>query len=325
MSGEELLKMTEKVSPAVTDTQAIRDKIFEQFDAATSSKERDSLLAMFAATMDVAESWIAHSGTDQELAEFREKRADDYTKLLVKESTVDGTTNSTVSPEAFMAVTNREIAAGRMTPDDPIRQIAIKAAAAPHLSHAELLAQQEMKERSDISIQSLKNEITGAKSFHIADIRAKILREFDAAYTSDQRGTVLAIFKVVNDEAEGRLAGLGGDQAELLADFQKAREQDYKICIVKECTVGLDTPVVGGDISVDMLMAVTNREVAAGRMTEDHSMRKIAVDGAAAPHLSHAELITKHAKLKEDSAKPKVAPVPQTFGQKLKGLFRRWA
>jgi RNA-binding protein YhbY len=47
MSAEELLKMTEKISSAVTDTQAIRDKIFEEFDAASTVDQRGSLLAMF--------------------------------------------------------------------------------------------------------------------------------------------------------------------------------------------------------------------------------------------------------------------------------------
>jgi hypothetical protein len=320
MSAEELLKMTEKVSSAVTDTQAIRDKIFEEFDAATSGEQRDSLLAMFAATMNVAESWIAHSGTEQELAEFREKRADDYTRLLVKESSVA----DIVSPVAFMAVTNREIAVGRLTPDDPIRQMALKTAAViPHPSHTELMAMADAKERSDMSIDALINEMKTAKSFDVVDIREKIQREFDAAQTSEQRATVLALFKAAMDQVERHLTGQG--HAELLANLQKARAQDYKIFTLRESTVGLDTPVVGGDVSVDMLMAVTNREIAAGRMTEDHSMRKIAVEGAAAPHLSHVQLLAKHAKLKEDAAKSKADPTAQTFGQKLKGFFRRQA
>ena len=46
-----------------------------------------------------------------------------------------------------------------------------------------------------------------------------------------------------------------------------------------------------------MLMAATNREIAAGRMTEDHALRKMAVEGAAAPHPSHSELVAKHAQL----------------------------
>ena len=306
---------------SATSRVEIRDKIFEEFDASTSSDQRSALLAAFKATMDIVESHLAKNGTEQQLAEFREARADDYTKLVVKESTVDGTREGTISPEAFMAVTNREIAAGRMTPDDPIRQLAVKAAAAPHLSHAESLAQEEAKKRSDAAIQSLANELTSAKNFNVADARAKIQKAWAATTTSDQRGRVLAIFKVVMDEAEQRLVGQGDDKAELLADFQKARVQDYNLFILEECTVGLDTPVVGGDVSVDMLMSVTNREIAAGRMTEDHAMRKHAVKLAAAPHFSHAELVAKHAKLKEEAAKAKAAPVPQTFGQKIKGLL----
>lgn len=63
-------------------------------------------------------------------------------------------------------------------------------------------------------------------------------------------------------------------------------------------------------------MTVTNREIAAGRMTEDHSMRKITVEGAAAPHFSHA-------KLKEAAERSKAAPAPKTVGEKLKSLFPR--
>jgi hypothetical protein len=320
MSAEELLKMTEKMSSAVTDTQAIRDKIFEEFDAATTSAQRDSLLAMFAATMNVAESYLSSTGTKEQLAAFKEARADDYTKLVVKESTADGTLKGTVSPRLLMAVTNREIAAGRMPTDDPVRQLAVKAAAKiPPPSDAELLAMAEAKERSDASINCLIEEMKSAKSFDIVEIRAKIQREFDGAKTGDQRGKVLAIFKVAMDEVERHLTG---DKTELLANFKEARAQDYKIFIVQECTVGLDTPIVGGDVSVEMLMAVTNREIAAGRMTEDHSMRKIAVEGAAAPHLSHAELIAKHAKLQEGAArKSKAVAFGAVLGKKLKGLF----
>ncbi|MGA7540689.1 MAG: hypothetical protein WBW93_18170, partial [Steroidobacteraceae bacterium] len=166
----------------------------------------------------------------------------------------------------------------------------------------------------------LKTAILTTNNFNIADVRNKILKEFDAAVTSDQRGTLLAIFKAVTDFVERNL--VRPDQSQLLEDFRKARDQDYKIFIVQECTVGLDTPVVGGDISVDVLLSVTNREIAAGRMTEDHSLRKQAVEGAAAPHFSHAELLAKHAKLKDEAEKSRAAPAPKTVGEKLKSLFR---
>jgi hypothetical protein len=80
------------------------------------------------------------------------------------------------------------------------------------------------------------------------------------------------------------------------------------------------------------LLEVTNREVAAGRMTEDHNLRKLAVDGCAAPHLTHAELLAKHAKLQADAAPAPKAPPDKAaqayafgtvVGRKLKGLFRK--
>jgi hypothetical protein len=333
MSAEELLKMTEKVSSAVTDTHAIRDKIFEEFDAAANSDQRSALLAIFKATMDVAESYLAKKGDKQELAKFRESRAEDYTRLLVKESTVDGTLEGAVSPELFMAVTNREIAAGRMTADDPIRRSVVAAAGAQHPSYAELLEHPEGKKRADLLIDRVVHDLRTPGGFDLSKVRKSIGKAFDAAATSEQRGKVLALFKMTMDQVERKLSG-PGDEAQLLADIQKARAQDYKIFIVQECTVGLDTPVVGGDISVDMLMDVTNREIAAGRMTEDHSLRKIAVEGAAAPHLSHAELMAKHATLKEEAGASKAeasAPkassgtiayaVGKTLGKRLKGLF----
>lgn len=170
-----------------------------------------------------------------------------------------------------------------------------------------------------MSIESLVSELASAKSIDVIEVRAKIEKEFVSATTSDQRGKVLAIFKATMDQVERHLIN-SGNQAELLQNLRSARAQDYKIFIVQECTVGLDSPG-GGDLSIDMLMAVTNREIAAGRMTEEHSLRKIAVEGAAAPHLSHDDLIAKHAKLQHD-AKKAVEKAPKTLLQKLRTLFR---
>jgi hypothetical protein len=79
---------------------------------------------------------------------------------------------------------------------------------------------------------------------------------------------------------------------------------------LRECTVGLSSPG-GGDISVERLIAVTSREIAAGHMTEQHSLRQIAVQQAAAPHMSDAELVEKHRRLQQ----------PPSLGHRLKGLF----
>jgi hypothetical protein len=180
-----------------------------------------------------------------------------------------------------------------------------------------------------MSIENLVNELATAKDFDMVEVREKVQREFDAAASSEQRGRVLAIFNMTLDQAERNLVARG-DQEELLEKLKKARVQYYRAFLVKESTVGSDSPG-GGDVSVEMLMAVTNREIAAGRMTEDHALRKMAVEGAAAPHPSHAELIAKHGRQaqprgsgstnKVDSSKRAYA-FGSIVGRKLKGFFR---
>jgi len=159
-------------------------------------------------------------------------------------------------------------------------------------------------------------EMTSSPLLAITDprkVRDKIHEEFDAAKSSEERGALLALFIATFNITEKNLAK---NAPEKLAEFQKARAQDYNLFLVKECTVGLDSPG-GGDVSVEAMKIATDREVAAGRMTEDHELRKLAVQGCAAPHLTHAQLIEKHAKLQAAAA----VPAPKTLGQKLKGLF----
>jgi hypothetical protein len=158
-------------------------------------------------------------------------------------------------------------------------------------------------------------------------IRNKIHEEFDASTSSEQRGSLLALYKATFDITESFLAK---NSPEKLAEFQKARAQDYNLLLVKETTVGLDSPG-GGDVSVELLKAVTDREVAAGRMNEEHVLRKLAVDGCAAPHPTHAQLLAKHAKLKEKAARAAAVQSADSastaygfgavLGRKLKGLF----
>jgi hypothetical protein len=331
------------MTSALTDTKGIRDQIFKDFEAAQTEEQRCALLRDLKNTMDIAEYFVMQAGDAKRLAEFKTAREHDYDTLLVKESCVGGELRDgelkggEVSPEMLMRVTNREIVAGRLAADDPgVRQFALKLAGQPHPSHAELLEKAEARKASDMSIESLKNDLLAAKNIDPAAVRERIYREFDAATTSAQRGTLLAIFKAVMDNVERNLAARP-DQAQLLKDFREARAKDYNIFIAKECTVGLDTPVVGGDISVDKLMEVTNREVEAGRMTEDHSLRKGALEAAAAPHHSHAELVEKHARLQAQAAAQPAAPAAQPaadrastsyavgsmLGRKLKGLFRK--
>ena len=68
-----------------------------------------------------------------------------------------------------------------------------------------------------------------------------------------------------------------------IEDFENARSQDYKFFIAKES-------LIGENISVETLYRVTQREIAAGRMEDSHSLAEVARLGMAAPHLSDNEL-----------------------------------
>ena len=74
-----------------------------------------------------------------------------------------------------------------------------------------------------------------------------------------------------------------------LKTFQGARLKHYKTFIVQEA-------LVGENVCVETLNAITQREIAAGRMTPDEELRKTAEMGMAAPHLSRAELMAMAAK-----------------------------
>lgn len=186
-----------------------------------------------------------------------------------------------------------------------------------------------------MSIEDLAKEAETATNADVKRLRQRIEEEFAASKTNDEHAQVLAIFKAMTDRVERGMAAPGG-HGQLLTDFRAANAYEYKALIVQECLVGSDLPG-GGDVSVELLKAVTDREIAAGRMTEDHSLRQLALTTFAAPHLTHAQLLESHAKLKDESGRWKAAPGPQTpaskaerayafgtvLGKRLKGFFRK--
>jgi hypothetical protein len=101
------------------DWLGIRREIHDLFGQVATA-ERVALLGIYTAVMDAAERQ-SFAGRPDDLAEFREARRQDYTLLLVKETTVEGN----VSPDLLDMVTAREVAAGRMSPDDEMRKLAI--------------------------------------------------------------------------------------------------------------------------------------------------------------------------------------------------------
>ena len=118
----------------------------------------------------------------------------------------------------------------------------------------------------------------GAPFFNWREINKEICDEFGRATTEDQRVALLALFKSTMDIAETTVA------PEDLERFQDARLKQYKLFIGQEA-------LVGENICIETLQAITQREIAAGRMAPDDGLRKLAEMGMAAPHLSRAKLM----------------------------------
>jgi hypothetical protein len=113
--------------------RAIIAEIDEEFPNADSVEKRIALLAIFKAVMDVAEKTII----PDDLERFRDARSKNYKAFIVQECLV----GQNICTETLYSVTGREVAAGRMAPDDTLRKTAELGMVAPHLTRAELLAQ----------------------------------------------------------------------------------------------------------------------------------------------------------------------------------------
>jgi hypothetical protein len=113
----------------------------------------------------------------------------------------------------------------------------------------------------------------GAPLVNWRDIIREVDKEFDRAESSEGRGAALAVFKSTMDFAETTIV------VDDVEKFREARQQHYKVFIVKES-------VINGNVCVETLDEVTQREIAAGRM---------------APHMTRLELL-------QSSAQPAKPP-----------------
>lgn len=148
MSVSALLERLQAAKPGETlDWRQIRQEIHDLHDQSTTTAERITLLGIFTAVMDRVER-SGLTGTD--LKTFQATRGKDYNLLLIKESRV----GTNICPETLFQVTEREVAAGRMAADEPLRVLAVEGMAAPHLSRAALIAIAEEEERKANSLFS---------------------------------------------------------------------------------------------------------------------------------------------------------------------------
>ena len=95
----------------------------------------------------------------------------------------------------------------------------------------------------------------------------RVNQEFAIASTSEERSDLLAA-RAVAAEIVVRQLELHGEQFEKFTD---AFELEYKRLIVQET-------LVDGKVSYEEMLHVTDREIAAGRMSDDYALRAIAIE-----------------------------------------------
>ena len=108
------------------DFMAIRNEIHKEFEQTASSDKRVSLIKLFNAVADAVER--TGGLTPPQLEQFRATRKADYKHLIVTEAQSGENWKSTFAHD-LLEVTKREIAAGRMAPDDKMHQLAVEGVA----------------------------------------------------------------------------------------------------------------------------------------------------------------------------------------------------
>ena len=138
MSASKLLQELEEMPPdEPLDWIAFSARVNGEFSAATTSQERSDLLAARAAAMEFAVRQLELHG--DQLEKFIDACELEYKRLIVQETLVDGA----VSYEEMLHVTDREIAAGRMSEDYALRTIALEESPDATLSSAAHLKGEE--------------------------------------------------------------------------------------------------------------------------------------------------------------------------------------
>ncbi len=131
------------------DWIAFSARVNEEFSTATTSEERSDLLAVRAAAMALVVRQLELHG--EQLEKFTDACELEYKRLIVQETLVDGV----VSYEKMLHVTDREIAAGRMSEDYALRAIAIEECPKAALTNSS--KPEDVQSSSDSQLAKLKH------------------------------------------------------------------------------------------------------------------------------------------------------------------------
>lgn len=136
----------------------------------------------------------------------------------------------------------------------------------------------------------LKEDAKAGKNIDWKAMREEIHTIAEGNIDMEERVVLLQIFGVLMDAMEGDLKSDGGD----IDAFKDARKKDYNLLLIREA-------LIGENVSVEFLGAITKREVEAGRMSDSDEMRQIAIRGLSEPHVTVAQLFhIEQKRLKEE-------------------------
>jgi len=129
-------------------------------------------------------------------------------------------------------------------------------------------------------IARLQTDAASGRELDFKAIREEIHETSERTDSAEERVILLQVFNSVMDMVERSGNILPGQ----LETFQATRATDYNLLLMREV-------LVGENVSVELLNAVTQREVAAGRMAEDHSLRDLALTSIKEPYQTVQQLM----------------------------------
>lgn len=106
------------VADAPLDWSRMSKEIHAEHDRVITTLDRETLLGVHKTVMDHVEQQIR----PENLEEFRKFRSQDYNQLLIKEAMIGN--DDILDTHVMAVITNREVAAGRMRPDDELHKLA---------------------------------------------------------------------------------------------------------------------------------------------------------------------------------------------------------
>jgi hypothetical protein len=160
---------------------------------------------------------------------------------------------------------------------------------------------QELLARFDRVINHMEKPGADVPKDECFAIIQEVSKEWGSADTELKRVALLEILKCTYDLLQTTMYG------EDVKGFAEYRDKLYKVLLMTEV-------MIGTNVSTSRLDAVTKREVLAGRMQEDHELRKLALMASAAPYLTDEQLYAKNAPEKKEASRP-------GFLSKVKSLF----